>query len=98
MANIIKKNLHPGTVLQNEFLDKLGISAYKMATDIGVSRSRLSLIIKGFNSISPDTAHRLAKFFGNKAEFWMNLQIKFELDNELGKNAKVYSAIKPFKK
>lgn len=58
------KNIHPGEVLQEEFLISLGLSAYKLAKDIGIPQTRVSEIIKGNRRITADTALRLSKYFG----------------------------------
>ncbi|MCG8310237.1 MAG: HigA family addiction module antitoxin [Cytophagales bacterium] len=77
MKNIA--NIHPGEVLQEEFLIPMGISAYRLAKSIGVQQTRISLIIKGERGITADTAMRLSKYFGTTPEFWMNLQREYDL-------------------
>ena len=77
MKNIA--NIHPGEVLQEEFLIPMGISAYRLAKSIGVQQTRISLIIKGERGITADTAMRLSKYFGTTPEFWMNLQREHDL-------------------
>ncbi len=72
--------VHPGEVLQIEFLDELGISAYRLAKGIGVPLNRITGILKGQRAITADTALRLERFFGVSAEHWINLQKSFELD------------------
>lgn len=69
----------PGEMLLKEFLKPMNISQYKLAKDIGVSQTRVSQIIRGTRAITPDTALRLARYFGMSAEFWMNLQVGYEL-------------------
>ncbi len=76
-------NIHPGTVLQTEFLAPMGISAYRLAKDIGIPQTRVSQIIKGDRRVTADTALRLAKYFGNSAKFWLGLQDDFDLEEEL---------------
>jgi addiction module HigA family antidote len=71
--------LHPGEILQEEFLIPMGISAYKLSKAIGVQQTRISLIIKGERGITADTAMRLSKYFGTTPEFWMNLQGEYDL-------------------
>ena len=80
------KNIHPGHVLSEEFLIPFGISAYKLAKDIGIPQTRVSEILKGNRRITADTALRLSKYFGNSAKFWLGLQDDFDLEEE--KNAK----------
>ena len=77
MKNIA--NVHPGEILQEEFLIPMGISAYKLSKSIGVQQTRISLILKGERGITADTAMRLSKYFGTTPEFWMNLQREYDL-------------------
>jgi addiction module HigA family antidote len=72
-------NIHPGEILEIEFLKPLGISAYRLSKSIGVQQTRISLILKGKRGISADTAIRFSKFFGTSPEFWMNLQREYDL-------------------
>jgi addiction module HigA family antidote len=72
-------NIHPGEILQEEFLIPMGISAYKLSKSIGVQQTRISLIIKGERGITADTAMRISKYFGTTPEFWMNLQREYDL-------------------
>ncbi len=76
------KNIHPGEVLQEEFLLPLGLSAYKLSKDIGIPQTRVSEIIKGNRRITADTALRLSKYFGNSAKFWLGLQDDFDIEEE----------------
>ena len=80
MANL--KNIHPGEVLSEEFLIPFGISAYKLAKDIGIPQTRVSQILKRNRRITADTALRLSKYFGNSAKFWLGLQDDFDLEEE----------------
>ena len=72
-------NIHPGEILEKEFLEPLGITAYKLSKAVGIQQTRISLIIKGHRSITPDTAIRFSKYFGTTPEFWMNLQREHDL-------------------
>ena len=72
--------VHPGEILAEEFLVPLGVSQYRLAKDIGVPARRINEIVHGLRGISADTALRLARFFGTSAEFWMNLQARFDLE------------------
>lgn len=72
--------IHPGEILDEEFLKPLAISQYRLSKDIGVPPVRINEIVHGKRGITADTALRLAKFFGTTAEFWMNLQIHFDLE------------------
>ncbi len=76
------KNIHPGEVLQMEFLAPLGLSAYRLSKDIGIPQTRISEILKGNRRITADTALRLSKYFGNSAKFWLGLQDDFDIEEE----------------
>jgi len=76
------KNIHPGEILQEEFLVPLGLSAYKLSKDVGIPQTRISEIIKGNRRITADTALRLSKYFGNSAKFWLGLQDDFDIEEE----------------
>ena len=78
--NVQRITTHPGEVLQEEFLIPLSISQNHLALDIHVPATRISQIIKGERAITPDTALRLSKYFGNSAEFWLNLQQMYDLN------------------
>lgn len=73
-------NIHPGEVLNEEFLKPLYISAYRLSKDLCIPQTRISEIIKGRRSISADTALRLSKYFGNSPRFWLGLQTDFDLE------------------
>lgn len=70
---------HPGEILRTEFLDEMNLSQYRLAVDTGIPHSRVTAIIKGQRSVTPDTALRLARYFGNSAEFWLGLQKEYDL-------------------
>ena len=72
--------IHPGRVLELEFLKPLEMSAYELAKGIGVDPPRIYNIVKGRRGITGDTALRLARYFGNSPEFWINLQNRYELE------------------
>ena len=71
---------HPGEVLREDFLKPLGMSQYALAKAIGVPRIRISNIVNGKRAITPDTALRLARYFGTSAEFWMGMQATYDLE------------------
>ena len=75
-------NIHPGEVLKEEFLEPLGISAYRLAKDTFLPQTRISEIVKGNRRITADTALRFAKFFGTSAKFWLGLQDDYDLEEE----------------
>jgi antitoxin HigA-1 len=70
---------HPGVVLLEEFLKPLEISQNKLAMDIHVPATRIGEIVHGRRGITPETALRLARYFGTSAEFWLNLQQSYDL-------------------
>jgi len=70
---------HPGEVLVQLFLQPLGMSAIALAKRLNVPRTRVERLVRGETSLTVDTAMRLAKFFGNTPEFWMNLQRAYDL-------------------
>lgn len=86
--NLHRVTTHPGVMLREEFLVPLGMSQNALAMKIRVPATRIGDIIHGRRAITPDTALRLARFFGNSPEFWMNLQQMYDLSKaklELGK-------------
>ena len=72
--------IHPGEILEEEFLKPMGISQYRLAKDVSVPPRRINEIVHGKRSITADTALRLGKFFGISAQFWLNLQTRFDLE------------------
>ncbi len=74
--------MHPGRVLELEFLEPLGMTPYKLAKEIGVDPPRAYEIVRGRRAISADTALRLGRYFGISAEFWLNLQGHYDLEVE----------------
>jgi antitoxin HigA-1 len=91
------KNIHPGEVLQEEFLIPMNISAYRLAKDIGIPQTRVSEIIKRKRRISADTAIRLSNYFGNSAKFWLGLQNDYDIEEELTKKQKEFDLIRNYK-
>jgi len=74
--------VHPGEILQEEFLTPLGISQYRLAKDTSVPPRRINEIVHGLRGISADTALRLARYFGNSERFWLHLQAQYDLEVE----------------
>ena len=89
-------NIHPGEVLKEEFLVPMNISAYRLAKAINISQTRISEIIHGKRSITADTAIRFSKFFGTTAEFWLNLQNLYDLEEEEKNHASEFESIKMY--
>ena len=75
-------NIHPGEILEEEFLKPLGITAYRLAKDTKVPPTRVSQILKRRRGISADTALRFARYFGTTPDFWLGLQMEFDLREE----------------
>jgi addiction module HigA family antidote len=71
---------HPGTVLNEEFLIRFGLSENRLALELRISVTRISAIVRGKRVITPDTALRLARYFKNEPEFWMVRQLRYDLD------------------
>ncbi|MFZ2209829.1 MAG: HigA family addiction module antitoxin [Porticoccaceae bacterium] len=91
--------IHPGEILLEEFLRPLGISQYRLAKDISVPQRRISEITQGKRSVTADTALRLGRYFGMEAQFWLNLQSRYdllcaeaELDSRLEKEVTPHAA------
>ena len=87
--------IHPGKVLQADFLNPFGITQHKVAVEIGVPPRRINEIVHGKCGISADTALRLASYFGTTPRFWMNLQSNYELRVARTKAAEDLERIEP---
>ena len=74
--------IHPGEILQEEFVGPLGISQYRLAKDTSVPPRRINEIIRGQRAITANTALRLARYFGTSDRFWLNLQTRYDLETE----------------
>jgi len=72
--------LHPGEILQEEFLKPMNLSQNRLALDIRVPARRINEIVHGKRRITADTALRLAKYFNMSAQFWLGLQMDYDLD------------------
>ena len=71
--------IHPGEILREEFLVPLGLNAHALAMEIKVPAPRINDIVRERRAITPDTALRLARYFGTTAQFWLNLQTSYDL-------------------
>ncbi|GHA40204.1 transcriptional regulator [Amylibacter ulvae] len=78
-ATIIKP-IHPGEILRVEFLDELGLSANALANRLGVPANRITRVINGQANITAQTASLLSAAFGTTAQFWLNLQMQYDLE------------------
>lgn len=74
--------IHPGEILQEDFLIPLQISQYRLAKDISVPARRINEIVHGKRAVSADTALRLARYFGSSDRLWLNLQARYDLETE----------------
>ncbi|MBW8332030.1 MAG: HigA family addiction module antidote protein [Prolixibacteraceae bacterium] len=92
------ENIHPGEILNEEFLKALNVSAYKLANETEIPQSRISQIIKGKRSITADTALRLSIYFGTTPTFWLGLQNDYDLEEERKNKKEVFNRIMRFKK
>ncbi len=72
---------HPGEVLLEDFLKPLGMSPYALAKAISVPQIRVSEIVRGTRAVTPDTALRLARYFGTSPEFWLGMQATYDLES-----------------
>ena len=80
MADKVLDPIHPGEILQEEFLRPMGLSQNKLALSIGVPARRINEIVLGKRSLTADTALRLGRFFGMSPQFWINLQSYYDLE------------------
>ncbi len=71
--------VHPGEVLYEDFIVPAGITIHRLALDLRVPANRIAEIVKGERAITPDTALRLARYLGTTAQFWLNLQSRYDL-------------------
>ena len=88
--------IKPGTILQEEFLEPLGITAYKLSKEIKVQQTAVSQIIRGYRKITVDMALRFSRYFGNSAQFWLNLQNHCDLESEVEKKECLFKEIIPY--
>ena len=72
--------VHPGEILLEEFLNPMGLSQNRLALDIRVPARRINEIVQGKRRVTPDTALRLARFFDMSPQFWLGLQLDYDLD------------------
>ena len=72
-------SIHPGEILLTEFMEPLGLTAYRLAKDLQISAPRVNDLVRGKRGITADTALRLSRYFGNSAQFWIGLQSGHDL-------------------
>lgn len=89
------KNIHPGEILKEEFLEPLEITAYRLSKETFIPQTRVSEILKGNRRITADTALRLSKYFGTTAKFWLGLQDDYDLEEEKKSKKSEFDNIHP---
>lgn len=89
------KNIHPGEILKEEFLEPLGITAYRLSKATFIPQTRISEILKGNRRITADTALRFSKYLGTSAKFWLGLQDDYDLEVESNSKKHSFENIKP---
>src|SRR5215211_3667961 len=89
---------HPGEMLREEFLIPMNLTQKELADSIQVPYQRINEIVSGKRGVTPSTALRLAKYFGTSADFWLNLQIKFDLYIAQKKEREILKKIKEVKR
>jgi addiction module HigA family antidote len=72
--------VHPGEVLREEFLEPLALTPYALAAALRVPRSRLERLVREETAVTPDTALRLARYFGTTPEFWLGIQARYDIE------------------
>ncbi len=88
--------IHPGEQLREEFMKPLGITAYRLAKDIGVPVTRIQEIAAERRAVTADTALRLGRYFRTTAEFWLNMQRDYELESAAEKlGGRLEAEVKP---
>jgi addiction module HigA family antidote len=86
----------PGTILYEQFMEALGITSYRLSKEIKVQQTAISQIINGSRRITVDMALRLSRYFGNSAQFWLNLQNYYDLESEIEKKEYLINEIVPY--
>lgn len=86
---------HPGEMLLEEFLVPMGLTQRELSDAINVPYQRINEIVNGKRGMTPSTALRLAKFFGVSADFWMNIQLRWDLYFAIQSEGDMLNAIKP---
>ena len=88
-------DIHPGEILNEDFLGPLGVTQYRLAQAVSVPPRRINEIVHGKRAISADTALRLARFFGTTPDFWVNLQAQYDLRQAEKSLKRVMDKIEP---
>ena len=95
MSTKLYPPIHPGEVLNEDFIKAFGITQHKLAMAIGVPPRRINEIVHGKRGITADTALRLGKYFGVEPQFWLNLQGRYELEVAEDSIAEEINSIQP---
>jgi len=97
MTKTVIAPVHPGEVLLEEFLQPLGVTQHRLAVEIGVPPRRINEIVHGTRRVTADTALRLSRYFGTSDRFWLNLQIRYDLEIEKDNLGDVIDKIVPLR-
>ncbi len=89
--------IHPGEILREEFLLPLAMSSYALAKSLRVPRTRIERLVREETPVTPDTALRLARYFGTTAEFWLGIQAHYDIETAQQALGDDIAAIKPRK-
>lgn len=89
--------IHPGEILMEEFLVPMGVTQNRLAVSIGVPPRRINEIVHGKRRITADTALRLGRFFSMSAQFWINLQVRYDLEVEMDALGDALDSIQPLR-
>ena len=95
MVHTLYPPIHPGEILQDEYLTPLGLTQHRVAVAIGVPPRRINEIVHGTRRITADTALRLARYFATSDEFWLNLQAHYDMETERDRLADTLERITP---
>ena len=87
--------VHPGEILMEEYLEPLGVTQHRLAVSLRVPPRRINEIVHGKRRITPDTALRLARYFGTTERFWLNLQDRYDIELERDRLAETLANIEP---
>jgi addiction module HigA family antidote len=95
MANLIPAP-HPGETIREDVLEPLGMSVNQLAKALGITATRLNDVVRGRRGITADTALRLARYLGSSAEFWLGLQLEYDLRTaRLSRQQEIERAVRP---
>ena len=92
----VMRPVHPGVTLMEDFLKPMGMSPNRLALELRVPATRVGDIVRGRRAITADTSLRLSRYFGTSAQFWMNLQVNFDLEVAVDKiGSEIQEVIRP---